>query len=136
MEAPSSYPLGEVISVNLCSHTLGAQPFGSSSAAELDRWPVGSGGAALGPRAYEPSELDPAWSRSDVAHTSACMLRGRPTSGELRTLSDSSDVLEFVRHHEGAMLTAGSWRHLVVIDAVGVHIIDFLPRSCWQRAKG
>ena len=70
------------------------------------------------------------------------VLRGWHAAAELRRLNDGKLMpLHFtrdpsdIRDEREAMLSTSTWRHLVVIDAIGVHVLDFLPRACWKRAQ-
>lgn len=73
---------------------------------------------------------------------SSSVLRGWHAAAELRRLNDGKLMpLHFTRDpsdtrdEREAMLSTSTWRHLVVIDAIGVHVLDFLPRACWKRAQ-
>ena len=54
--------------------------------------------------------------------------------GKLMPLHFTRDPSD-TRDEREAMLSTSTWRHLVVIDAIGVHVLDFLPRACWKRAQ-
>ena len=68
------------------------------------------------------------------------LLRGWPANKELRGLSGDSDapiIFRFHRHASASCLqSTASWRFVVVLDALGVHILDFLLPRALQRRRG
>ena len=64
-----------------------------------------------------------------------------PASNELRALVGAGAEPPRVRlrfgeaYHHGVMQSCSSWRFLVIVDASGVHILDFLPRTHWSLAR-
>ena len=75
-------------------------------------------------------------------------LRSTPASSLLRGLLNSSEPtrLEFQPqlihpasehvHPEDELGCVANWRFVVVVDAVGVHVLDFLPRQRKAAADG
>jgi hypothetical protein len=73
-------------------------------------------------------------------------LRGTPASAVLRGLLTSLEPtrLEFKPYPDVSALdplqepfgSVANWRFVVVVDAVGVHVLDFLPRQRKAAADG
>ena len=64
-------------------------------------------------------------------------VRGTPASAALRGLSSAEEEpLRFRRALGDALGCVANWRFVVVVDAEGVHMLDFLPRRYKAAADG
>ena len=91
-----------------------------------------------------PSGKEP-WASLEVWDGSARTqeLRSTPASSVLRRLLNSSEPtrLDFMPQPDGVDVDielgcVANWRFVVVVDAVGVHVLDFLPRQRKAAADG